>query len=134
LAQKLGQLSALYSCIPTGMHGPTSIFWANITHYCHSSSSKLAAEAAKLNITIPGGLGPEAHGLATAADRIVVLGNSDTGAYWGLQTVKQLLQSFAGLLTQGVPGVPQDPLAPPSGPQAPSPDVLKCTENSLGTP
>jgi hypothetical protein len=39
-----------------------------------------------------------------------------------------------GLLTQEVPGVPQDPFAPPSGPQAPSPDVLKCTENSLGTP
>ena len=27
-----------------------------------------------------------------------------------------------GLITQGVPGVPQDPLASPSGPRAPSPD------------
>ena len=25
--------SALYSCIPTGMHGPTSIFWANLTPF-----------------------------------------------------------------------------------------------------
>ena len=39
-----------------------------------------------------------------------------------------------GLLTQEVPGVPHDPFAPSSGPRAPSPDVLKCTENSPGTP
>ena len=39
-----------------------------------------------------------------------------------------------GLLTQGVPGVPQDPLTPPSGPRAPSPDSLKRTENPPGTP
>ena len=24
---------ALYSCIPTGMHGPTGIFWANLTAF-----------------------------------------------------------------------------------------------------
>ena len=40
----------------------------------------------------------------------------------------------AGLITQGVPGVPQDPLAPPSGPRAPSPDSLKRTENPPRTP
>ena len=38
-----------------------------------------------------------------------------------------------GLLTQGLPGVPQDPLAPPSGPRPPSPDSLKCPENPPGT-
>jgi hypothetical protein len=38
------------------------------------------------------------------------------------------------LITQGVPGVPQDPLAPPSGPRSPSPDSLKRTENPPGTP
>ena len=42
--------------------------------------------------------------------------------------------SRSGLLTQGVPGVPQDPLAPPSGPRAPSPDSRKRTENPSGTP
>jgi hypothetical protein len=32
LAQKLGQLQPFYSCTPTGIHGPTCIFWAiNLT-------------------------------------------------------------------------------------------------------
>ena len=35
-----------------------------------------------------------------------------------------------GLITQGVPGVPQDPLAPPSGPPGHSPDPLKPTRAS----
>ena len=43
------------------------------------------------------------------------------------------LSSSTGLLTQGVPGVPQDPFAPPPGPHAHSPDSLKPTENPLGT-
>jgi hypothetical protein len=30
----------------------------------------------------------------------------------------------AGLLTQGVPGVPQDPFAPPGGPPGPSQDPV----------
>ena len=30
LAQKLGPTSVFYRCIPTGMHGPTCIFWANL--------------------------------------------------------------------------------------------------------
>jgi hypothetical protein len=34
----------------------------------------------------------------------------------------------SGLLTQGVPGVPQDPLAPRRGPLGPSPD----RESSIG--
>jgi hypothetical protein len=33
LAQKLGQLQPFNSCIPTGIHGPTSIFWANLTTF-----------------------------------------------------------------------------------------------------
>jgi hypothetical protein len=41
---------------------------------------------------------------------------------------------YAGLLTQGVPGVPQDPFAPPPGPRVPSPDSLKRTENPPGIP
>jgi hypothetical protein len=28
---EVGPTSAFYSCIPTGMHGPTYIFWANLT-------------------------------------------------------------------------------------------------------
>ena len=28
---EVGPTSAFYSCIPTGMHGPTCIFWANLT-------------------------------------------------------------------------------------------------------
>jgi hypothetical protein len=32
LAQKLGQLQP-FSCIPTGLHGPTRIFWANLTPF-----------------------------------------------------------------------------------------------------
>jgi hypothetical protein len=34
LAQKLGQpTSAFYRCIPTGVHGPTGIVWANLTPF-----------------------------------------------------------------------------------------------------
>ena len=33
LAQKVGPTYAFYSCIPTGMHGPTCIFWANLTPF-----------------------------------------------------------------------------------------------------
>ena len=36
---------------------------------------------------------------------------------------------YAGRLTQGVPGAPGDPLAPPSRPWAPSRDSLNPTEN-----
>jgi ankyrin repeat protein len=43
-------------------------------------------------------------------------------------------EHVAGLLTQGVPGVPWDPFAPPSGPRAPSPDSLQRTEIPPGTP
>ena len=32
LAQKLGQVQP-FSCIPSGMHGPTCIFWANLTPF-----------------------------------------------------------------------------------------------------
>ena len=32
LAQKLGQIQP-FSCIPSGMHGPTCIFWANLTPF-----------------------------------------------------------------------------------------------------
>ena len=32
-AQKSGQLQPFYRCIPTGMHGPTCIFWANLTPF-----------------------------------------------------------------------------------------------------
>ena len=33
LAQKLGQLQPFYSCVPTGVHGPTCILWANLTPF-----------------------------------------------------------------------------------------------------
>ena len=33
LAQKLAQLQPVYGCIPTGMHGPTCIFRANLTPF-----------------------------------------------------------------------------------------------------
>jgi hypothetical protein len=33
LAQKLGETSVFSSCIPAGMHGPTCIFWANLTPF-----------------------------------------------------------------------------------------------------
>jgi hypothetical protein len=28
---EVGPTSAFYSCVPTGMHGPTCIFWGNLT-------------------------------------------------------------------------------------------------------
>jgi hypothetical protein len=44
LAHTLGQISVVYSCNSTGMHGPTCIFWANLTpfslegpQHCHKS-------------------------------------------------------------------------------------------------
>jgi hypothetical protein len=48
--------------------------------------------------------------------------------------VVRAVKHLAGLLTHRVPGVPQDPLAHPSGPQAPSLDSLKRTGNPSGTP
>ena len=33
LAQKLGPTSVFYCCIPAGMHGPTCIFWADLTPF-----------------------------------------------------------------------------------------------------
>jgi hypothetical protein len=30
---EVGPTSAFSSCIPTGMHGPTCIFWANLTFF-----------------------------------------------------------------------------------------------------
>jgi hypothetical protein len=40
------------------------------------------------------------------------------------------LKYFPGLLTQGVPGVPQDPLAPLPGPLESSPDRESATGNA----
>jgi hypothetical protein len=37
LAQKLGQIQP-FSCIPSGMHGPTCIFWANLTPFLLKSN------------------------------------------------------------------------------------------------
>ena len=76
------------------------------------------------------GLGVLAGGIL-----MVVVGNIGGGIvlvlFWSLWGC---MMSCSGLLTQGVPGVPQDPLPPPSGPRAPSPDSLKRTENPPGTP
>ena len=57
-------------------------------------------------------------------------GHKATSHIWSAayQAVQELV---TGLLTQGVP---QDPLAPPSGPHAPSPDSLKPIVNPRGTP
>ena len=30
---EVGQTSAFYSCIPTRVHGPTCVFWANLTPF-----------------------------------------------------------------------------------------------------
>jgi hypothetical protein len=36
---EVGPTAALYSCIPTGMHGPTCIFWANLTAFSRQAST-----------------------------------------------------------------------------------------------
>jgi hypothetical protein len=50
LAQKLGQLQSFYRCIPTGMDGPTCIFWANITPFSRRCVDIESAEIAVLKV------------------------------------------------------------------------------------
>ena len=45
--------------------------------------------------------------------------------FTGVYNSKISLGPRPGLLTQGVPGVPQDPLSPPSGPRAPFSGLTK---------
>jgi hypothetical protein len=54
LAQKLGQPIAFDSCIPspTGMHGPTCIFWGNLTPFLASGTTGASASARLRNITL----------------------------------------------------------------------------------
>jgi hypothetical protein len=96
LAQKLGQLQPFVArSIPTGMHGPTCVFWADLT-------TSLAAQRAPA--TAPGFSG------STSPRPRRCLG--------------------PGLLTQGVPGSPEDPCAPRRGPIGPSPDRESAIRNA----
>jgi hypothetical protein len=36
---EVGPTSAFYRCVPTGTHGPTCIFWANLTAFSRCSST-----------------------------------------------------------------------------------------------
>ena len=62
LAQKLGQLQPFYRCIPAGMHGPTCIFWANLTPF----SLKRFMNTSRKNAPLAKALGPpgDRHGFA----------------------------------------------------------------------
>jgi hypothetical protein len=42
---EVGPTSASYSCIITGMHGPTYIFWANLTHFSLQEFPMVASSA-----------------------------------------------------------------------------------------
>ena len=78
---------------------------------------------------------PETGGQWTTAERLMILRRIDVAAASEQLRAdltiaqRQLLQAKedeweAGLLTQGVPGVPQDPLPPPCGPPGPSQDPV----------
>ena len=59
------------------------------------------------------------------------------GTLTGSATIWAFLLFLAlrpGLLTRGLPGVPQDPFAPPSGPRAPSPDAVNALKTLPGPP
>jgi hypothetical protein len=60
LAQKLGQLQP-FSCIPSGMHGPTCIFWANLKPFSlqggDGDASRAREAAAEPRGGVAGGLG-----------------------------------------------------------------------------
>ena len=50
-----GPTSIFYSCIPTGMHGPTWICWANLTPFCvHTANENCTglAQIARLGPTV----------------------------------------------------------------------------------
>ena len=42
---EVGPTSAFYSCFPTGMHGPTFIFWAKLTHFSRQPTVLIMDEA-----------------------------------------------------------------------------------------
>jgi hypothetical protein len=48
LAQKLGQLQLVYSCIPTGMHGSTRIFRASLTPFSLQDMAERLETATKI--------------------------------------------------------------------------------------
>jgi hypothetical protein len=54
--------SPLYSCIPTGMHGPTCIFWANLTPFSLQGLRSQPAVRALL------GLGAAVHQVRPLSD------------------------------------------------------------------
>jgi hypothetical protein len=119
LAQKLGQLQPFLAvqCIPTGMHGPTCIFWANLTHFSLKRGN-FHALFHKFTDEHPGCGG---HAFSRDGEAWTLHGDSayTTDVTTTLGTAHKFyrrerphLLFDAGLLIQGVLGVPQGPSAP----------------------
>ena len=46
----VGPTSALYSCVPTGVHGPTCICWANLTAFLLQSRNRYMSSDIALGV------------------------------------------------------------------------------------
>ena len=98
------------------MYGPTRIFWANLTpfplqfqdkgyEWIWESSASLSPNRSRIF----------AHSMMHNYGDMMGLHNK-SHPYVGFDWSDNHLGHAAGLLTQGVLGVPQDPFAPPFGP------------------
>ena len=61
---EVGPTSAFYSCIPTGMYGPTCIIWWNLTPFSLEASSR--SGATRVATTVMGKLGLSSRGARRA--------------------------------------------------------------------
>jgi hypothetical protein len=78
---EIGPTSAFYSCVLTGMHGPTGIFWANLTPFSRKSVALPAGAAPPKLTPVFGDTSPgrQSHSDTTLYVSLVIFHTKYTG-------------------------------------------------------
>jgi hypothetical protein len=78
LVQKLGQLPPFGGCIPTGMYGPTCVFWASLTPFARKMAEASPGIAYRGLMGYDGGAAETAQ---VGLGRIIALYNRSYTSY-----------------------------------------------------
>ena len=113
--RKFGQLQPFHGCTRTGMHGPTSIFWANLTPF----SLQFGSIASPFRTGASAGAGSE--GAAADGPDAVYIGRGTDGAI----TISDELGSSYQVLPPRRCGMQDGPACPVLKQLAPSDEIVQ---------